>query len=43
MTAWAQLFGSLSFELFGRLTGAITDYESYFDYQLKTMAGFLGL
>lgn len=43
MIAWAQLFGALSFELFGRLTNAITDYEAYFDHQLRAMAGYLGL
>jgi AcrR family transcriptional regulator len=43
MTAWAQVFGSVSFELFGRLTGGITDYEAYFEHQLKSMAAFVGL
>ena len=43
MTAWAQLFGTLSFELFGRLTNGVTDYDAYFDHQLKAMAGYLGL
>lgn len=43
MTAWAQLFGTLSFELFGRLTNGVTDYAAYYDHQLKTMAGYLGL
>jgi AcrR family transcriptional regulator len=43
MTAWAQLFGALSFELFGRLTNGITDYDAYFDHQLKAMAGYIGL
>jgi AcrR family transcriptional regulator len=43
MTAWAQLFGALSFELFGRLTNAIEAYETYFDYQLRAMAAYLGL
>lgn len=43
MTAWAQLFGTLSFELFGRLTNAIEDYDAYFDYQLRAMAAYLGL
>ncbi|MEO6886699.1 MAG: TetR-like C-terminal domain-containing protein, partial [Jatrophihabitantaceae bacterium] len=43
MTAWAQLFGTLSFEMFGRLTNAITDYDAYFDHQLRTMARYLGL
>ena len=43
MTAWAQVFGSLSFELFGRLTGGVTDFDAYFDHQLKSMAAFIGL
>lgn len=43
MTAWAQLFGALSFELFGRLTNAVTDFDAYFEYQLRSMAGYLGL
>lgn len=43
MTAWAQLFGALSFELFGRLTNAIEDFQAYFDYQLRAMAMYLGL
>jgi hypothetical protein len=40
---WAQLFGVVSFELFGRLTGGITDHDAYFDYELRTMARQLGL
>jgi AcrR family transcriptional regulator len=43
MMAWTEVFGAISFELFGRLTGAITDYDAWFDHQLRTMAGFLGL
>jgi AcrR family transcriptional regulator len=43
MTAWAQVFGSLSFELFGRLTNAVSDYDAYFDHQLRAMSGYLGL
>jgi hypothetical protein len=43
MTAWTQLFGALSFELFGRLANAIEDVEAYFDYQLRAMAQYLGL
>src|SRR5664279_166705 len=43
MTAWAQLFGALSFELFGRLTNAITDYDLFFDHQLRAMSNYLGL
>lgn len=43
LIAWAQLFGAISFELFGRLTNAITDYAAYFDHQLHAMSGYLGL
>ena len=43
MTAWAQLFGTLSFELFGRLNNAVTELDAYFDHQLKVMAAYLGL
>jgi AcrR family transcriptional regulator len=42
-TVWALLFGTISFELFGRLTNAVTDYDAYFDHQLKVMAGHLGI
>ena len=43
MTVWAQLYGTISFELFGRYTNAITDYDAYFELQLKVMARHLGL
>jgi AcrR family transcriptional regulator len=43
MTAWTELFGAINFELFGRLTNAITDYDAWFDHQLKMMAKYLGL
>lgn len=43
LIAWAQLFGALSFELFGRLTNTITDYDAWFDHQLRAMAAYLGL
>lgn len=43
MTAWTQLFGTLSFELFGRLKNAVEDYDAYFDHQLRAMAAYLGM
>jgi AcrR family transcriptional regulator len=43
LIVWAQLFGALSFELFGRLTNAIFEYEPFFDHQVKAMGGYLGL
>jgi AcrR family transcriptional regulator len=43
MTMWALLFGTISFELFGRLTNAISDYDAYFEHQLRVMTRYLGL
>jgi AcrR family transcriptional regulator len=43
LTAWSQLFGALSFELFGRLSNVIVDYDAFFDHQLQMMADYLGL
>jgi len=43
MTMWALLFGTISFELFGRLTNGVTDYDAYFEHQLKVMTRYLGL
>jgi AcrR family transcriptional regulator len=42
LTAWSQLFGALSFELFGRLTNAIHDYDAFFDHQLTVMGKYIG-
>jgi AcrR family transcriptional regulator len=43
LTAWTQVFGTISFELFGRLTNAVTDYDAYFEHQLRVTARHLGL
>ena len=43
MSMWALLFGTISFELFGRLTNGVTDYDTYFEHQLKVMTRYLGL
>lgn len=43
MTAWAHLYGTISFELFGRYVNAITDLDSYFEHQLRVMTRYLGL
>ena len=42
LTAWSQLFGALSFELFGRFTNAIYDYDAFFDHQLTVMGRYIG-
>jgi AcrR family transcriptional regulator len=43
MHAWAGLFGLIGFELFGRLTNAVHDYDAWFDYQLRLLTHGLGL
>jgi AcrR family transcriptional regulator len=43
LSEWALMFGTISFELFGRLVNAVTDYEAYFDHQLRVMTRRLGL
>jgi AcrR family transcriptional regulator len=43
MGVWAALFGLVSFELFGRLTNAVHDYDAWFDYQLRLLTHELGL
>lgn len=43
-TAWIQLFGAVSFELFGRLNNLIeASRPDFFDYQLRTVAAHVGL
>jgi AcrR family transcriptional regulator len=43
MTGWIHLFGTVSFELFGRLDQLIGDNDLFFDYQIRTMAAQIGL
>jgi AcrR family transcriptional regulator len=43
MIAWTELFGAVSFELFGRLTNVIEDRQSWFDQQVDAMARLVGL
>jgi AcrR family transcriptional regulator len=43
LIAWTELFGAVSFEIFGRFKNTITDLETWFDHQALTMAAFLGL
>jgi AcrR family transcriptional regulator len=43
MVAWTQLFGMVSFELFGRLSGPAQPEEEFFGYAVEQMADFLGL
>jgi AcrR family transcriptional regulator len=43
LSMWALLFGTISFELFGRFKNGITDFDAYFEHQLKVMTRYLGL
>jgi AcrR family transcriptional regulator len=43
MVAWTQLFGMISFELFGHLVGSVDPSEQFFDHACHTMADLLGL
>lgn len=40
---WTQLFGMISFELFGHLVGSVDPTEDFFDHATELMADFLGL
>jgi AcrR family transcriptional regulator len=35
---WTQMFGTISFELFGHLHNVITDYDAFFDRQMRAAA-----
>jgi AcrR family transcriptional regulator len=43
LTAWAGLFGIISFELFGQFTNVVTDRAAYFDHAAGTLASVMGL
>jgi AcrR family transcriptional regulator len=43
MTAWTQLLGAISQELFGHLDGAFRDNAEFFDYTVELMADVVGL
>jgi AcrR family transcriptional regulator len=41
--AWAQLFGMISFELFGQFVGSFEPADGLFEYAVAQMASFVGL
>jgi AcrR family transcriptional regulator len=43
LIAWTELFGAVSFEIFGRFKNTITELETWYDHQALTMGAFLGL
>ncbi|GHJ17528.1 MULTISPECIES: TetR/AcrR family transcriptional regulator [unclassified Micromonospora] len=43
MAGWTQLFGLISFELFGRINRALPHRDEYFDHQIALTADLVGL
>jgi len=43
LVAWTQLFGIISFELFGHTKGVVSDAEEFFDQSVTLMGHFVGL
>ena len=43
LTSWTQLFGYLSFDLFGHLEGVIEDRDALFDQNVTDMAAYIGI
>lgn len=41
--AWTQLFGMVSFELFGQFVGSFEPADALFDYAVAQLAAFVGL
>ncbi|MFL6142647.1 MAG: TetR/AcrR family transcriptional regulator [Labedaea sp.] len=43
LIAWTELFGAISFELFGRIANTIDQRDAWYDHQVRVMARFVGL
>ncbi|WP_328316074.1 TetR/AcrR family transcriptional regulator [Streptomyces sp. NBC_00388] len=43
VAAWAQLFGTISFELFGQFNRVVTDRDAFFGQTAETLADSVGL
>jgi AcrR family transcriptional regulator len=43
LIAWTELFGTVSFEVFGRLVSVIEDRDAWFAYQIKMLGQLVGL
>lgn len=43
LIAWTQLFGMISFELFGQLVGSVDPSDEFFAFAVEQMADFVGL
>ena len=43
LTAWAGVFGVISFELFGQFNNVVTDTAGYFDRAVADLGRLMGL
>jgi AcrR family transcriptional regulator len=43
LIAWTQLFGMISFELFGQFVGSLEPADPFFGYTVERMADYIGL
>jgi AcrR family transcriptional regulator len=43
LVAWTELFGVITFELFGHLDGSVIDYNGFFDRAVQLTGRFIGL
>jgi AcrR family transcriptional regulator len=43
LMAWLEIFGAVSFELFGQLNSVVSDNDAFFDHSVRSMASLLGL
>ena len=43
MGAWVQLFGTVSFELFGQLENVVGDKDAFFEHQMRAQGDYIGL
>jgi hypothetical protein len=43
LVAWSQLFGSVSFELFGHFVGVVENIDALFDQAVTDMCAFIGI
>jgi len=43
LVAWTQLFGAVSFEVFGRFTGIVEDVDAVFDQSVREISAFVGI
>ena len=43
MAGWTQLFGMVSFELFGQFNNAISERQLFFEHQMRATARYIGI